>query len=189
MNKKLIASIATTLVLAVGVFAFVSVWFGQDAVQAQAQQNPPTPAVQSSAPSQAELQLQEEIAELRAMIQALLGAQAGVPQMSSQAAMNIAVEHLGFGTAEGTELIEAGGVLMFSVDVVNGAVRYVVHVNAMTGAVMNFNTTGTVSGAASQQPVQPQQPPAQPPASSTHTPGSSSSSNRSSSSSSSPSGR
>ena len=167
MKKKLIASLAVTLMLAVGVITVA--WVTQGSVQAQ--QNPPAtaaPAVQASAPSETEERMQEELAELRALIQALLGMiaedfagqpsqnadiQAGVPQMSSQTAMNIAVEHLGTGTAEGFELLEIDGVLTFVIDVANGTVRYVVHVNAMTGVVMNFNTNDAVTGAMQQQPT------------------------------------
>ena len=164
--KKLIASLAATLVLAIGIFAVT--WFSQGPVHAQ--QNPPAPVVpvvQSASVSAAqalesEQRMQEEIAELRALIQVLLGmiagdltdqsgqnagTQPGVPQMSSQAAMNTAVEHLGFGTAQRVELLEVDGVLMFVVDVANGTIRYAVHVNAMTGDVVNFNTSDAISQA------------------------------------------
>ena len=150
MKKKLTASIAVTLVLAVGVFAFA--WLDRDSVQA-------------SASNEAEERMQEEIAELRALIQALLGmiawdyaeqpAQVGIPQMSSQAAMNIAVEHLGFGIAEEVELLEIDDVLVFAVDVANGAIRYLVHVNAMNGDVINFNTNDAVPAVIPTQLITP----------------------------------
>lgn len=153
MKKKLAASIVATIVLSVGVFAFI--WFSQDAVQAQ--QNPSNP-----------VSAEEELAELRALIQALtgmiaegstaqsaqnVGAQVGIPQMSGQAAMNIAVEHLGSGTAQGVELLEIDNTLIFVVNVANGTLLYDVHVNAMTGDIMNFNTDGGVLQSTPQPPV------------------------------------
>ncbi|MCL1996953.1 MAG: PepSY domain-containing protein [Defluviitaleaceae bacterium] len=172
MKKKLIASLTVTVVLAIGLFAVV--WFGQDSIQAQqnlsasAATVAQAPIVQAQASSEAQEQMQEEIAELRALIQVLLGmiaedltdqssqntaAQVGIPQMSGQAAMNTAVEQLGFGTAEGVELLEIDGILTFVVDVTNGTLRYVVHVNAMTGIVMNFNIDDAVAETATQQPA------------------------------------
>ncbi|MCL1996954.1 MAG: PepSY domain-containing protein [Defluviitaleaceae bacterium] len=184
MSKKIIVLAMVGLMLTIGMPAL---WVTQ--VQAQ---NPP----QTS-----EERMQQEISELRELIQLLLllnsqqstenSAIADVPQISMQRAIDIALEHVtGQGTIGTIMLFRENGVLTYEVNVTTSAANYTIYINAMTGVITGNNREVL---AIWQPPVPvPTPQPTWTPAPGTHTPsssGSSSSSPGSSSSSSSPSGR
>ena len=66
-------------------------------------------------------------------------AYADIPRISNQQARDIAVEHLGHGTAVDTMLFFYNDVLTFEVDVRHQNVRYTVYVNAINGRVARMS--------------------------------------------------
>ena len=149
MKRKVLATSVAAIMLVMGVFAVTSLT-PPGVVVAQAAQ------VQAEQPTAEEMRA--EIDELRQLILLLLqnmtngngyaqanpqGAvqtQAGIPNISSQRARDIAVETVGHGVAREVMLFTENGVLLFEVDVRNGATRYMVYINAATGAVVRMNS-------------------------------------------------
>ncbi|MCL1988211.1 MAG: PepSY domain-containing protein [Firmicutes bacterium] len=88
--------------------------------------------------------MQAEIAELRALIQALVGNTGntaptpGVPNISRQQAREIALDLIGAGVAGEVMLFTEDGVLTFEVEIRQGALRHTVYVNAITGSVIRM---------------------------------------------------
>ena len=90
-------------------------------------------------------ELQQTIAELRALVNLLMqnaggnnqggqqNVQAGIPFISSQRAREAAVAHVGYGTARDAMLFSDEGVLTFEVDVRHQNRRYMVYVDAANG--------------------------------------------------------
>ena len=182
MSKRFVSAIMACLILAISVPVF-----GTSQVQAQS----PT--------ASAEVRMQEEIAELRALIQALLSqnqqsaqnnAATPAAQISIDRAMEIALGHTGPGAVGTVMLFLEGGVLTYELNITTSAASYTVYINALTGVITGNNREII---AVWQPPVPAHTQPVRPPSSSTHTPSSSSSAHHtpghSSSSSSSPSGR
>ena len=131
MYKKIIATIMACLMLAI---ATPVSWTTQ--VQAQ---NP----TQSS-----EERMQQEISELRELIQMLLllnnqqnnQQSADTPQISMQRAREIALEHVtGQGTIGTIMLIRENGVLTYEVNVSTASANYTIYINALTGVITGNN--------------------------------------------------
>ena len=149
MKRKVLATSVAAIMLVMGVFAVTSLT-PPGVVVAQAAQ------VQAEQPTAEEMRA--EIDELRQLILLLLQnmtngngyaqanpqsatqTQAGVPNISSQRARDIAVEVIGHGAAREVILFTENGVLLFEVDVRNGTTRYMVYINAATGAVVRMNS-------------------------------------------------
>ncbi|MCL2016469.1 MAG: PepSY domain-containing protein [Defluviitaleaceae bacterium] len=152
MLKKIITMTAIVAIMAAGYvgFSFLA-------------ETPTTQVVQAAQPAQSVAEMQTEIAELRALIQALLtslGQTQATPvaQISSQRAREIAIEFTGEGTALSTNLFTEDGTLTFEVEVqLADSTRYMVYVNAITAAATRMTRL------ASPQPTAPpvvQAPPA-----------------------------
>ena len=183
MRKKFISILMACLMLAISVPVF-------GAAQSQAQ-NP----TQTS-----EDKMQEEISELRELVQMLLvllqnqqptqnSATADTPQISMQRAREIALQHVtGQGTIGAIMLFRENGVLNYEVNVATSSANYTIYINALTGVIIGNNRELITAW----QPPVPIQTSSSS-SSSTHTPQTSSSSTHtpssSSSSSSRPSGR
>jgi uncharacterized membrane protein YkoI len=89
-------------------------------------------------------EMQATIAELTALINILIqnqstDNQAGIPQISSQRAREIALELIGHGTARDVFLFTENSVLIFEVEIRHDNVRYMVYVNALSGDVVRMS--------------------------------------------------
>ncbi|MCL1997706.1 MAG: PepSY domain-containing protein [Turicibacter sp.] len=91
---------------------------------------------------QNEADMRAEIEELRALVQILvmnLQTPAEVSQISSQHAVEIALELVGHGVASDAVLFTENDTLTFEVEVREGNIRYAVYVNAETGNPIRMN--------------------------------------------------
>ena len=91
-------------------------------------------------------ELQQTIAELRALVSLLLGSdfyegrqQAGIPSISGQRAREIAVELVGYGEARDVLLFSDDGALKFEVDVRYLNRRYMVYIDAASGEFISIS--------------------------------------------------
>ena len=142
MSRKWIVGFGVSMVAIVLLGFLVFSYFRTGDVYASAQQP------QSADATIAELQ--QTIAELRALVNLLLGmdsdhegdvqiTQAGIPSISGQRAREIAVELVGYGEARDVLLFLDEGVLTFEVDVRHGTRRYMVYVDASDGEFISIS--------------------------------------------------
>jgi len=152
--KKFCITVSAIAFMLIGSLA-ISAVFNQSELSTQAAQvNNDSASVEA---------LQEEIAQLRALLQELTTSFAGnqnqqssTPAISSQSAREIAIENASGGEVRDIMLFTDNGVLTFEVDVRNGETRYMVYVNATSGTFIRMNTyTDTVTAV---QPVPVAQP-------------------------------
>jgi len=145
---------------------FVTHILTQESIVAQAAQIP----VMEQNTGQNVEQMQAEISELRALIQALLQnmngngqgnapLQAGIPTISSQDARNLALQFVGSGTVGESLFFSENGVPMFEVEVTTGNIRYTVHINAETSHLVRMSRGEVPAAVPPPAPAPPPPPP------------------------------
>ena len=141
MKKIVVALSIVTLIAVIAVVAMVFYTMGLRNQQPQNTIN--TEDVQSNNQDEVSTELAAELAELQALLESILAGdyptdteQTYTELITEQEAMDIALQHIGYGSVNDVLLFSDDGVLTFEVDIRHEEMRYMVYINALSGSVI-----------------------------------------------------